>query len=267
MTNGNTDRGLDGCLVLCLSLPGSEDRRRRMNEQFDRLGVAFAFIDALRGNSISRSEALRAGYRPGAIGGAGELTPNEIACLMGHRLALSRFLQTEHKALVLLEDDAELTQDFPKVVTELLRRAECFDAIKLEDRCKRVSPRVGALESGHAVTVPVRPGLGATGFLYSRTGAQKVFNSLETFSVGVDTHLGRLWRYGFRLLQIAPPIVSERGELVSTIGHTATDGREGRDRVRHRLDRLQSSVGRRVFGAWLRWVTKRCLRRRSMDQT
>ncbi|MDG4867864.1 glycosyltransferase family 25 protein [Guyparkeria sp. 1SP6A2] len=246
-------------LILCISLPEASARRAFMRAQLDPLPVTSEIVDAVRGVDLELGVAMAQGYRPNAIAGVGELTANEIACVLSHKKALQRFLASEQQVLVVFEDDAELGEGFMEVLQELLPMTPCVDAVKLENRSNQVSLVLQQLGQGHCLHVPERPGLGATAVLYTRRGALRVLRSLETFSVGYDTHLGRLWREGIRLLQVSPAVVSERENLASTIGHASSDGQCGRKKMARRWDRLKGSVGRRVYRLWLFVLTKRCL--------
>lgn len=252
---------LDQVLVLCISLPEAVERRALMKRALERLPLVSEMVDAIRGGDLDARLAIEQGYRPGLVPGAGELTRNEIACVLSHRKALKRFIESDRRWGVILEDDAELDEAFSDVLRDAIRVAACFDLLKLENRTRKVSGVVGSVGAGYSLHVPARPGLGATGFLYSRSGAQKVLRSLETFSVGYDTHLGRLWRSGVRMLQVWPPVVTERAGMESTIGHERCDGRVGRKAIPRRWDRLISSLGRRVFHTWLFVECRRCLSR------
>ena len=246
-------------LILCISLPEATSRQTLMREQLDSLPVINEIMDAVRGADLGKTEAVELGYRPCAIAGVGELTPNEIACVLSHKNALQCFLDSEKRAVIVLEDDAQLAGGFVGVVRELLPLSDCFDAVKLENRSNQVSLVLRELAHGHCLHVPERPGLGATAILYTRHGALRVLRSLEGFSIGYDTHLGRLWRDGLRLLQVSPAVVRERENLASTIGHASSDGKRGRNTLARRWDRLKASIGRRVYRLWLFALTKRCL--------
>lgn len=166
--------------VYCVSVVGAEERQASIGRQLDTLGFQWFFVESPLGVEIE--DPLRFGYaRDPRLRHSRDLTLNEIACVVGHRRALVQFLLSFNDYAIILEDDAELDQDFKSVLSAALSVGH-FDILKLEARERRYSgERLLPLVCGRSLAIPARPGLGATGICYSRVGALKAIRHLEGF--------------------------------------------------------------------------------------
>lgn len=69
-----------------------------------------------------------------------DMSLNEIACSLSHKMALERFLQSEAEHGLILEDDAHITlDDFGRIPT-LLAAVPEFDVLKVGGYCGGLAP-------------------------------------------------------------------------------------------------------------------------------
>jgi|JI7StandDraft_1071085.scaffolds.fasta_scaffold01455_2 glycosyl transferase family 25 len=237
-----------------INLDRSVERRERIEAQLSAAGVAAMRVRASNGLADA-GEGIR--YRPDWrrwIGG--QLGLGEIGCAESHRRALRALVESGAAAGVVLEDDAQLSPDFRSVVGHLVMRASGWDLVRLEQRKQGVLVDPGVqLPAGRRLVVPRNVTFGSTAILYSARGARIALASLDRgYMQPVDAHLGSLAGPGFGLLQVVPPVVTERLED-SLIGMRSefpgaamrpSGSREGVQRLCNRLLRLRRSVLRRV---------------------
>lgn len=240
--------------VFVINMDRAVERRAAVKRRLGSCGVEPEFIPAVDGRQLSDSEARQQGYR--ASGFRQPLQASEIGCALSHFRALRLFLETGEESCVILEDDAEVSSNFVEQVRRLERSIGGWDLIKLENRPGTVKGPVVAHIERMDVFVSLRPGFGATGFVYSRPGARKVLDSWgAAFSRPYDTLLSQAWRKRLCILQVFPALVWEDG------GESMMDGRVPRSSgppglasLMRGMDRLTDSLGKRVH-AWLvgRW--------------
>lgn len=158
-----------------------------------------------------------------------DLEKNEIACLLSHKKALTRFLELGDEYCVILEDDAGLSPVFDEAILCLTQNIKGWDLIKLECRTHSLHGYpIFELGTSHSVILysPIRSSFGATGILYSREGAQKLLRSLVRFQHPFDTHIGFGWKYGLHIAEVYPSLVFERKDGLSSIGGRITKTRK-----------------------------------------
>ena len=73
-----------------------------MSEQLDRLGIEAERLPAVDARHLDDGDC--------------HLDKGCVACVLSHRKALARFLDTDHEAALILEDDAELAADAPMLL-------------------------------------------------------------------------------------------------------------------------------------------------------
>ena len=239
---------MGGALILCINLQRSPDRRAIMEAEARKAGVNVTFVQAIDGRELTLDKAP--GYdRCGRLKQAPDLKPNEVACVLSHKLALEAFLESDAPAAVILEDDAVLSDRFSQFVNSMMKLPIPWNAVNLENRNRKpLRPALFKFDFGVSLHVSAWSSSGSTGRLYSREGAERVLNSLWHFRHPYDTHLGFFWRHGLSPLCSHPPVVSSRPEIPSTISQpgekrlfeekdlsTAQFLRARRERIEHEI--------------------------------
>ncbi|WP_026279168.1 MULTISPECIES: glycosyltransferase family 25 protein [unclassified Thioalkalivibrio] len=240
--------------VFVISLDRAVERRAAVTRRLRSCGVEPEFVPAVDGRCLSDFEARQRGYRASRF--RQPLQASEIGCVLSHFRALRLFLKTGEESCVILEDDAEIASNFVEQVRRLESGISGWDLIKLENRPGTVKGPVVAHVEGMDVFVSLRPGFGATGFVYSRLGARKVLDSWEAaFSRPYDTLLSQAWKKRLCILQVFPALAWEDGGESMMDGRVPrTSGPPGVAGLMRGMDRLTDSLGKRVH-AWLvsRW--------------
>ncbi len=104
--------------VFVISLPGDDSRRSFMREQLEGLGIEYEFFDAVRGSErlgdsrwYDPEEARRREDR--------SLRAGEVGCALSHAALYAEIARRGLPWALILEDDARLHPDLPKVLAEL----------------------------------------------------------------------------------------------------------------------------------------------------
>ena len=135
--------------LFVINLARACERRRRMEEQFASLGLEATFHRAVDAQELTpehyaqvdRETRRRLGLWPQADG--------SIANWISQRQVMREIVENGPETAAILEDDAGLSADLPKVLGALERRPFAFDVVKLNRRSsKKPSFRANALRRG-----------------------------------------------------------------------------------------------------------------------
>ncbi len=94
-------------------------------------------------------------------------------------------------------------------------------------------------------------GHGATGFVFSKIGAKKLFKSLKSYSQAYDTHIGIYWKYNLYIVALADSLIKPSG-CESDIGSRPV-GKSSKKLglipyIRRFIARMKSIFMRRLWG-------------------
>ena len=231
-------------VIYCISLKDAKSRRRRVRSFLQESKIDFEFIDAIDGRLLGIEDMGQydLDFRKRFFD---ELSKNEIACSLSHQKALKKFLTTSYGNLILLEDDAEVLYSLESIL-ELLSGLPCWDVVRLENR-RQERPHFEVAKDGKiTLFVPKNNTHGATGIIYSRSGARKVLSMNSKIKYGFDTQFILSGEYGIKYLAAYPEIVRESG-CISTIGKRGEDQKNNKKyRFVARLIRIYQSIRKRI---------------------
>lgn len=229
----------------CINLKSAITRKRQISERARNASIDIVFIEAVEGSTLNIT-AISSYNRLKRSRYMYDMEPNEIACTLSHRLALETFLTDPYPFCVVLEDDAVFQNRINSDIATLLRMVKGFDLLKLESRDSK-GYELGSVD-GTRIMFPLKAGNGATGILYSKSGARKLLESLEDFYFPFDSHIGHLCGPDFLCAACWPPLIREDKQSQSNIG-----GRKGTKRkpgfypwLLARYDRVAHSVLKRL---------------------
>jgi len=202
-----------------ISLPQSIERRDSVKEQFRRLGLSFAFFDAIDGQSnhpdLIEMDSLRFLLRNKRYP-----VPGEIGCYTSHWLLWKKCYELQ-RPIVIMEDDFEFSAHAEKILASLGDLSQKFPILKLEKAIN--SKIVRSFESYNKIEVLTykRAPNVLMAYMITPGAAEKLLNGKEKFHYPVDAYLRNSWLHGVPVRGISPPLVNF-GELTkpkqSTIG-------------------------------------------------
>jgi GR25 family glycosyltransferase involved in LPS biosynthesis len=239
-------------LFLCINLKRSFDRRSLMEEEARKALIDLRFVQAIDGRELAL-DSVTIYNRVGRLRYGPDLKSNEVACVLSHKAALRTFLASDANAAVILEDDAVLSDHFLDFVYAAVASRVPWDAINLENRNRKpLRPAIARFEFGYGLYVSAWLSAGATGWLYSRAGAERVLDTLQNFRHPYDTHLGFFWRHGLTALCAHPGVVSQRNipSTISTPGESRTLSRKHQSALqylRSRVERIRHEICKEII--------------------
>ena len=253
--------------ILFINLARAADRRRNMERQLAAFGLDFERLEATDGQNISTADRALANDEKRRWITPYPLSDNEIGCWLSHRRALQRIAEGEDAMAVVIEDDAELTPDFPQVIAAVEQQQPDFDFIFLHRKfkkgeqfalCKPLLPDLGLGRVGPAH-------MGAIGYVVSRRGARAFLAYAPRFAHALDKEIHRYWANGLDIYGLERPAVTHADRGHSFIEETreqdnpaARPRYPGADSLAWRLarayTRFSDSIRKRL--AWPAYVRK-----------
>lgn len=203
--------------VFVISLLNSQARREHVDGQLRAQGVGYRFFDGLDGNAGFRIcfdgfDSTQFILRTGRIA-----TPGEIGCFASHRQLWRHCIEIDEPILI-MEDDFDLTADFPAALASAHRLIDRFGYVRLqaESRGKSVvHSEAGKFNVCYYTKVPH----GAAAYCISPEIARAFHISSRILTAPVDVFVKSVWEhrqplYGLRPYTVLPSWMSRH----STIG-------------------------------------------------
>jgi glycosyl transferase, family 25 len=222
--------------VFIINLDRSPERLSFIHEQAGQLGLQVERFPAIDGKM-----SLPAWLAP-QFASADRLTSGEIGCYASHLSLYRKLLDDKIEAAVVLEDDAQLPDDFAKIVAEAVKAApKGWDIIHLcsnfgvRQIYHRLAPLPGTKR--HLVRhhrLPIR----MTGYVISTRGCKRML-AISPRVRPIDLELHRAYLHGLDLYGVAPTPVSNNARFISTI---ATDERPTANKKPGTLVKLYASA-------------------------
>jgi glycosyl transferase family 25 len=213
--------------VLVINLARAADRRRKMETQFNTLGVPFEILDATDGQKLTDADRAMVDHE-----GRRRITPymlsdNEIACCISHCRAMEIIRDSGESMGTIIEDDAAISPDFPRVLAAIEHLKAPFDIIDLHRTFKKKEIFVPCrpLLPGFALGRIGYAHINATGYVISAKGAAKFLSVMPPFNHMVDKEMHRVWANGIDLYGIETPVVTHADEGHSYIDETREHNR------------------------------------------
>lgn len=252
--------------VYVINLARATERRQKMQMQADRLGVHLDFIEAVDGKTITDADRALVDHKKRRRITPYPLTDNEIGCWLSHRKAMQRLIDSGDAMAAILEDDAALAVDFPRVLNAIEAQGLPFDVVDLHRNLKKheIFAVCRQLLPGFSLGRIGYTHMNATGYVMSRQGAEKFLAYAKRFVHAVDKEMHSYWANGLDIFGIETPAILPDDGGYSFIGETRGAG-HGETRMRYpnadsiywrmqrRWTRLADSVQKRLlFPAYVR---------------
>lgn len=212
--------------IYVISLKGAQERRAFMSEQLDTLGLPFRFYDAVDGRGwdvpahLSYDKAKRRAFF------GKDLSGGEMGCLLSHRAIYEKMLREGTPEVLVLEDDAILHADLPKVLGALERMGEPYDLIRFlgSDKVAKLEQKIVAPITGQYTLnrLCTTPG-GAHAYIITQAGAQKLLKHMQRNFLPVDTLMGHVWMTGIKGYIVQPGLAVHDLARESFIGDARFD--------------------------------------------
>jgi glycosyl transferase, family 25 len=147
------------------------------------------------------------------------LVAGEKGCYASHHKAWAWLVESGLSAMVVLEDDVQLSPEFVKVIAAVESLDIEWDMIKLIGRDKeKIRARRPFVEGVDLIDYQRVPSLTA-GYIISRSGALKLMHKRTPFGRPIDVDLRFWWECDLRIMGVSPAcLVLDDTSFNSTIG-------------------------------------------------
>jgi glycosyl transferase family 25 len=219
--------------IIVISLPRATERRASITSQFQKLKIAFEFLDATDARAISDADYARTiddearrrhSYYP--------LTKGEVACRISHERAITLVANGNDPMAVILEDDAVLQPNFTATLAAIENLDPAFDILTLHKfmGSRRFFVPLQRLGEANQIGIIGYNHTSCLGQVISQTGARKIIEQKSPYSAPVDIALHRWWASGLVIYGL-------RESAVTTFdaGYSYIDAQSGTGHHRHAI--------------------------------
>ncbi|MER2519645.1 MAG: glycosyltransferase family 25 protein [Bdellovibrionales bacterium] len=239
--------------ITVINLARATDRRQFMERQAQTLGLAFDFLEATDGKTLADTDRALIDHDKRKAISPYPLTDNELGCWLSHRRAMQALLDSGETMCAILEDDAALSPDFPRVLAAIKSLPESsFDVIDLHRNFKRneIFAFCRKLTDGYDLGRIGTTHMNATGYVVTRKGAEKTLASTPKAAHAIDKDMHRYWANGLDFYGLSQPVAKQQDN-----GHSYIDETRGQDRP---ADRPRYPDADRPIWRFRRRWTKLC---------
>lgn len=252
------------CQCFLINLDRSPDRLAAMLPRLQAQGIAFERIPGVDGMALSEDEFREQTrenryYKP--------IRRGEVGCQLSHLKALQRFLASEARYALVLEDDAEFDADFSEVLAEALAlRARTtdpllqWDVLKLNRKRRRHIDLAALGTQRRLVEYGLSVPSTTTAAVWTRAGAERWVRAYRGTARPIDCDLQHPWEFGLGILSVHPPVVSAE-DVASAMGSSDRVTRNPWPKLRYELNRvwprLRHFSRRYGWGVLVAWLGRR----------
>ena len=271
--------------VLVVSLTHASKRRKFMREQMVKLKIDYEFFDAVDGDKLSNADISKFKIKEGEQRNGRPLSKGELGCAFSHLHVYEKMLAENIEQLIVLEDDAQLDDDFAALINGLDNSSVQWDLAYIGYLCdpydppffgkniypislweSRVLPAT-AISTKYRIGPPLLILLGTHAYAITKKGAEQLIQEIRDEPVIPADD--RLAISGIKqYFAIAPLTVKQwKGDNIEqhiTSGRTLLGkASETRNDLRHRISELIIKYLRKVHPrAPKYWQTVKVLRNR-----
>ncbi len=229
--------------IYVITLADAQARQQQAESQLQGLGLDFRFFPAVIGEEAIRSPLCKVDESEFLLATGRGITAGEVGCYTSHRLLWQYCVHLGEPVLV-MEDDFQLSKDFPQALQLLGEEIDEYGLIRLQSerraRKKRVKP-LGNFTLWRYTKAPHS----AMCYGISPSAAERLLASSETITAPVDVYMKRFWRHGQKMYGITPYAVTESQLSIGTqIGGRIKAAKSLGTRASRTIARLQEFAAR-----------------------
>jgi glycosyl transferase family 25 len=207
----------DRLLVQVINLDRSPDRLQRIAGRLKALGMTWERLAASDGRLLDLNDPALVdhaefGRRHGKHPLAGEL-----GCYLSHVRAIRRLLESKADVSLILEDDAQLLDSLPGVVSGLMQCCADWDLVKLSGVHRGHPKRLRSLGDQHDLVVMLTRCTTSGAYMINRHAAQILADRLLPMRIPFDHEFDRGWHWGLKVRYAKPYPVEHDQTVASTI--------------------------------------------------
>jgi glycosyl transferase family 25 len=192
-----------------INLKDATSRWAHMKEALDKVGLGYTRIDAVLGRNLEEPIHEFNERRFNILTGKHK-NYGEIGCYLSHIKALQEFLKSGSDYALILEDDVNLPDQLPELITEAITHGQHWDLLRLSSSRDGQYIKITGLsyDSELAYNTKVLKNTGA--YVINRKAAKACVDKMLPMCLPYDVALDRDWDFGFKTACIIPfPVACE----------------------------------------------------------
>jgi glycosyl transferase family 25 len=193
--------------IFVISLPSETARRHQIARNLSSLGLEFEFLDAINGATLGSNDYSKYSAKEARAYIGRDLTLGEIGCALSHLCVYSRILEEKLESALILEDDAVLLNDFPKVLQEFLESMINFEVVNFITDAPEIGTKKFILNGYEITDLPFYSNR-TTAYLVSRIAAKKLLEVGVPIRTSADGLLGEAALHGLKLTGVYPNLAT-----------------------------------------------------------
>ena len=198
------------CVVI--NLERAHDRRERIAEQFENLGIEFEFFTGADGHELPEEDYTRYGDgRSGLVNWKHPNVPGMLGCWISHRQVWLNVLDEGLDMVAVFEDDVTLDPNIGQVLSAFEAGLDInpnFDVIFLDNRRPdRPFIPLAAVDYMYSIGLVRHGNLGTSGYIITRDAMQHLLRKFPLMSVAIDQLMHAGWKNGLQIFTLNPQVV------------------------------------------------------------
>jgi glycosyl transferase, family 25 len=216
--------------VYVINLKRSFDRRDRITEHLNGLGIHFEIVEAIEGSEIPE-EVLRDRAKTGFWKDGSRsryMFKGDIGCVLSHLKIYNKMIDEDIEIACILEDDVICRKEFIGFLDPDNLMSPEWDLLYLGHHTqysekeawsiKKKKMRTGDFLTGEPVELP----RGSYGYLIKKEAAGKILKNVYPVRMSQDCYIGNSPAIGIRVRLLSPPCISHIYSFTSTISENET---------------------------------------------
>ena len=166
--------------IFIVNLVGSVERKAKMSQQLESLGLQHDFIEAIDGRLMSESERADVSRKINYA-----FLPGEIGCALSHQKIYQKMIDENIESALILEDDVILPRNFNEILHKITLKDDAPSVLLLsrinkyfKEPIANVIDNYNIHKTQHATT--------AHSYIINKSGAESLLKSLSPIWMTAD---------------------------------------------------------------------------------
>ena len=179
-----------------------------MQEQFASLHLSYRIINATDGKKLSREELQKYSKRHALKAKRRELSKGEIGCALTHANIYQQMLDENLEEVLILEDDAVITQDLLHVLLQRRSFPPEWETVNFANTSAQAIPLGEPVCKDYRICRFRGIANRTSAYLLNRQGAKKLIEHVYPIRLPADDLVGLTLMTGLHLFGITPSVAA-----------------------------------------------------------
>lgn len=204
--------------IFVISLKRTPERRESIQAHLNEKKIQFEFFDAVDGRAepphplfLNYNYTKRLWLTSGRMPSKGEL-----GCYGSHYLLWKKSIEL-NEPIVVIEDDAQVVDDFKGYISILDEKVKQYGLIRLEEKTDKGKLHLKEEGENYSISFMTNNFGGVRSYIISPSAAKKLVDNSESWCMPVDNYVGSIYIHNTPSYILTPPIVENPQEFETTI--------------------------------------------------